>query len=679
MSTLYHWLWYLLPANPIMVRVIQGGSNRLRHFWVRIGYLGALILLVLIGLMSGGGLGGEVSMTELAKSGAQVFTIVSYGQVGLICLLAPLFMAGAINEEQAGETFDILLTTPLSNLQIVLGSLLGRLFFVLSLLASGLPLFAVLLIFGGVPIKSVFVAFAVAGLAACLVGSVAITLAVLRKGGRKAVFVFIIAITAYLVASYSVDLLIRLARSVGTPPPAPIVSTDGDAPGGIGTQEGTIPTDEDGEEIATAQSIATGGQTTWITPLHPILVLEASINTANYRPPTPEDVAAYPAPIRFYLSQPLGAFASMSGIISLGLVLWSAIRLRAIGSGENMFMNWARKKFNLPALGGEKRRPPRRVWSNPVAWREANARGRGVWAILSRWSFAFVCISLGALLLLAYHMTATGAGQWLPDIRQAPNAPSDPAWVFRSALLTLLLVELAVIVMVAIYMSAGAVSREREDGTLDLMLTTPITPRKYVWGKLQGLVRFLTLLLAAPIITVAMVATYSLIGNMLGKSWATAQYSWVQQGGVGTGTQALMIPEAAILLPIILVPFVAMCATVGMNWSIKAKGIMGAVVPTILIIGVLMLIMGFCGYNAAEHIGVIGPFINSFSPTTSIVMLLNPWESLQGFAQNEGPSRVALFIAAFFAAGGYGLIVFLLLQMMVKGFDQTVRKLSGTA
>jgi ABC-type transport system involved in multi-copper enzyme maturation permease subunit len=146
-----------------------------------------------------------------------VFAIVGYGQVILICLLSPLFMAGTIASEQSGRTYDILLTTPLSNLQIVLGSLLGRLFFVLALLLSGLPLFAVLLIFGGVPISAVFVCFATSAL---LGGSVAVTLSVMHAGGRKAVFVFVIviviSIAAYLVAVYLAAQLVRSERGPAT-------------------------------------------------------------------------------------------------------------------------------------------------------------------------------------------------------------------------------------------------------------------------------------------------------------------------------------------------------------------------------------------------------------------------------------------------------------------------------
>ncbi|MEO1237894.1 MAG: hypothetical protein AAFX76_14005, partial [Planctomycetota bacterium] len=147
MQAIGRWFWRLGPGNPMVVRIVEGGARRTQHLLVRMGYLGLLVILVVIGLLSGGGLAESVSMGELAKAGSQVFRLVAYGQVLGVCLLAPLFMAGAIASEQSGKTYNILLTTPLSNLQIVLGSLVGRLFFVLALLLSGLPLFAVVLVF----------------------------------------------------------------------------------------------------------------------------------------------------------------------------------------------------------------------------------------------------------------------------------------------------------------------------------------------------------------------------------------------------------------------------------------------------------------------------------------------------------------------------------------------------
>ena len=145
------------------------------------------------------------------------------------------------------------------------------------------------------------------------------------------------------------------------------------------------------------------------------------------------------------------------------------------------------------------------------------------------------------------------------------------------------------------------------------------------------------------------------------------------------GTHDLFLPELMLLVPIILVPFVAVCATVGMTWSIKAKGVLGAVIPSIVILGIVMLIMGLCGYNAAQHITVVGPFVNSFSPITSLMMLLDPYGRIEGFAGNPHAGRVSLLMSACVAAGGYSLVVFMLVQAMTRNFDQTVRKLSGTA
>ena len=108
MNLLGRYLWYLVPANPIVVRIVQGGSRRTRDLWVRMGYLGGLIALVLGGLLSSEAMGKDATITDLAKSGTKVFAIVAYGQVILVCLIAPLFMAGAINQERQGETFDIL-------------------------------------------------------------------------------------------------------------------------------------------------------------------------------------------------------------------------------------------------------------------------------------------------------------------------------------------------------------------------------------------------------------------------------------------------------------------------------------------------------------------------------------------------------------------------------------------
>ena len=47
---------------------------------------------------------------ELAKVSAKIFLQMSYLQLGLVALLAPIFTAGAITQEKDSQTYDILLS-----------------------------------------------------------------------------------------------------------------------------------------------------------------------------------------------------------------------------------------------------------------------------------------------------------------------------------------------------------------------------------------------------------------------------------------------------------------------------------------------------------------------------------------------------------------------------------------
>ncbi|MFI4860868.1 MAG: ABC transporter permease [Phycisphaerales bacterium JB063] len=640
MQALYLWLWRLIPGNPQVVRIVNGGSRRTQHAFVRMGYLGALIALVTIGMLSAGGMGGAVDLNDLAKAGSQVFRVIAYGQVILVCLLAPIFMAGAIASEQSGKTYNILLTTPLSNLQIVLGSLFGRLFFVLTILLSGLPLFAVMLVFGGVPVSSVFAAFAVAGMTALFVGAVAVVLSVMRAGGRKAVFVFVISIAAYLVVLGALDMV--LLRNLGP----------------------------------------TRGHTTVLTPLHPLLVLEATINRANYTTPGAEQVAGYSALVRFYLTQPLATFSILSAVLSFLMLLFCSLFVRRLGAGDSKAMVWMKAKLRLAEQGAARTRSARQLGNgNPIAWREANTRGKLAAGIIARYGFvALGLIGLG-LLLYYYHTDAFWkVGQ--ANATPASQVAKGPAQWFQPALMTLIIAEIAVITLVAIYMSAGSVSKEREDGTLDIMLTTPITPRYYVWGKLRGLVRFLSVMISLPILTLALVALYTFVGGLLDWSQASIAYSKTTYDYMGNPSVTahrvpLLIPEAPVLMLLMLVPFVALCVGIGMFWSLKAKGVLGAVVPSVAIIGAGALVLGLCGLSASGSIPLIGPVLNAFSPMTSVVMIVDPATWVDQYTETPAVGRVSLVIGAVAVCAGYATIVWAMIAAMVRGFDHTVRRLSG--
>ena len=207
-SNLGKWFWYLVPANPILVRVVNGGGRRVRHAWFRFGYLLILFLVFLlmyVNATAGGGMSGALS--EVAKTSTQIFRWISIAQLLLMCFLAPVFTAGAITQEKDAETFNVLLTTPLSNAQIILGSLLSRLFFVIVLLFSGLPIFCITMIYGGVTFAQIILSFAIAGSTAIVTGSLAIMISMMRAGTRRTIFSFGMAIGLYLLVVWALGYL----------------------------------------------------------------------------------------------------------------------------------------------------------------------------------------------------------------------------------------------------------------------------------------------------------------------------------------------------------------------------------------------------------------------------------------------------------------------------------------
>lgn len=621
MPIFLRWFLRLGPINPIAVRLVQGGSRRTRHLYIRTIYLGALIvtLLYLLLVMPAGG---DLTQLKLAAAASSAFAIVAYLQIALICVLAPVFMAGAIAQEANPRTWDILLTTPMSAAEIVLGNLFGRLFFILALLVSSLPLFALTQYFGGVPGRSIFASYAVAACAALLVGSMAIALSVSRLVGKRAVFAFYVSVVSYLAVTYGVDNLI----------------------GG-------------------------GGLVTWMTSINPFLALRALLNPTAY--------AAYPEGSQaglaaWFLERPVMTWCLLAGGLSFALMIASTITVRIGGLaglgglGGRGGVPWYRRMFGLGAKGAETR-PARHVWHNPIAWREAAARNATFGRMLARWSF----ILCGALWALAVVLYFHGGGIAAPE-------------TFRRVIYFTVIGELAVITLVAVNMAATSVAREREDGTLDLLLTTPITPASYLGGKMRGMVAYLLPLIAVPVGTLMLAGLYvgaHQAGIVSREGGVDVQYSLINAGPGAFRVAPAVLPEGALSVGIVTVPFMAFVVMVGMQWSLKSKGSLSAVVATVGLVGLVAGIIGLCGHKAGSDIPFVGAALAAMSPATAVNAAISPDTAMMQTVQVHAlaSARVSLLMGAVVAALGYMAVVYGLRANMVHNFDMTVRRLAGVA
>ncbi len=616
-------LRYLLaigPTNPITVRLVQNGSRRLKHLYVRAAYLGVLIVVLLWALLIRGGGGSAMSYRDLAAAGAFSFTAIAYLQIGLICILAPVFMASAIAQESSPRTWEVLLTTPLTGVQIVLGNLLGRLFFVLALLFASLPLFALTQYFGGVPGPSIMASYLIAACAALLVGATAISLSVSRLVGKRAVFTFYISVVSYLAVTVAVDRWIISGN------------------GGAGP---------------------TGQGVTWCTAINPFLALHALLNPSTYMRAAE---GTHTGIARWFLESPVTTWCVGSSLLSIVLMLASTVTVRTGGlqalSGEGTGVPWYRKMVGLGASGAE-HRPPRAVWNNPIAWREAAARNSTLFRILMRWAFIAAGAIFGVALLIMFHTRVLTITE------------------FRFAMLATVWGMLIVTALVAMNMAATAISREREDGTLDLLLTTPITPSQYLTGKLRGLIAYILPMIAVPCGLLAIAGVYVLldgVGRVGGITEVTMKV------GPSPVTLPVLFPEAGILAPLVIIPFMAFCCMVGLQWSLRSKGTIGSVVATVAVVGIIAGVVGLCGWNSGPAITSIGPALAALSPASLIFALINPADALQvRLSEGGGPTaaRIALAFGSLVSAAIHCGAVYGIHTNMVRTFDMTVRRLAG--
>ncbi|QDU70808.1 ABC transporter permease [Mucisphaera calidilacus] len=613
MSGIANWFWRLVPANPLVVRIVGNASKRTPHLWLRCLFLGVLILMLALSLLVAGAFTTTGDAGQLAAAGSQLFATIAYGQLIILGLLAPMFLGSALSTERASQTLDVLLTTPLSNLQIVLGTLFGRLFFLVALLLSSIPLMAVVRLLGGVRGETILLAYTVAALMLYFLGAVAVTLSSWRVGGRNGVLFFVIGVGGYLLLVYGIDLWLLRPLDVN--------------------------------------------RATILTPLHPMLVLTTSVSPATYQTPTTAELVGYPWIFAWYRAHPLTVFTLITAGLGTLMLLASTITMR---SGLTQRARRAEAKRS---------RASTQVWSNPVAWHECQRVGRGFFAVSARLILPITSVIL-TVLLLAFHAADT----LTPALNNAGIQLASHNVVHRCVAL-LVILQMTVAILIGIFYASSTIAREREDGTLDLILTTPLGANRYLWGKVRGLLSGLLPMALGAVVTIAIPALYALVGTRLG--WSSASftvYTTVSATASAQREVPLVLPEAPLWLAITYIPVLAAVIAIGLARSITAKNVFAALVPTLLMGLALLAITGFVGMASAASGELFGAILNATNPLTHALMLIDPWTISVAFTDYPTAGRVALAVGSIVAAAIYSVFVYGRISMTIKGFDHAIRK-----
>lgn len=422
--------------------------------------LRSLTVLLLLGSMApiwlGGPPSGVSTVVRRAEEAKSFFERTAVLLLGLVGLAAPAATAGAICQDKARGNLALLLATDLSDAEIVLGKLAARLVPVLGLILCTAPVLAIASLFGGID-PAALIGTLLVLLACALFGcSLALTLSVWGHRMHEV-----------LMATYIFGILYVLS--------APIYSV-------------------------LRPLLPTGWWTAWLPTFwdllryNPIFLVLATVNA----PPVgiaPVTIATQAT----FFGMGLVASSLMLGVATRRI---RAVVIRQSGGEQRARGRLARAVGPLGRLGLDRLerwapglfrlgRRVRRAWPgpsldrNPMLWRECQRRRLSRWSLGIWGLYGLVCGGF-SLATIALMIAGNRLGRDLGAVVNGIQVGAGLLLLSASA--------------------STSLAEERQRGSLDVLMATPLSTRAIVWGKWWGAFRAVPPLLILPVLVTTALA-----------------------------------------------------------------------------------------------------------------------------------------------------------------------------
>ena len=204
-----------MPTNPIIRRELMTVLRTRRAAAILLAVIAALTVLVLLRWP------GDAQVNLSGQQAQQVLRVFGYGMLVVCVLLAPAFPATSIVKEKRSGTLQLLLRSPMSPMEILLGKLVGVTGFVLLLVAMSLPAAAATLVMGGVdPVGQLLAVYVVIVLLALQYATLGLAVSSVAQSSDSALrltygLVLALAIALGLAAGGQRERVRRLAAPAG--------------------------------------------------------------------------------------------------------------------------------------------------------------------------------------------------------------------------------------------------------------------------------------------------------------------------------------------------------------------------------------------------------------------------------------------------------------------------------
>ncbi|MCM1182426.1 MAG: ABC transporter permease [Roseburia sp.] len=199
--------------NPIIKKDLRVAARSMRMSWGLFAYEAVLLLAFLLALAVI-----QADSQSIYTDGniyarlISLFPVTAIAQVCIVTMIMPILTASAISGERERQTLDIMLTTCMSPLSIVLGKVGSAVVHILFFVMAGMPIMALSFVFGGLGRMNLLWFVLAIILLAVVAGSVGIFCSAIC---RKTITAVILSYVFYFVFGVltGVPILIRAALS----------------------------------------------------------------------------------------------------------------------------------------------------------------------------------------------------------------------------------------------------------------------------------------------------------------------------------------------------------------------------------------------------------------------------------------------------------------------------------
>lgn len=196
-------------TGPLFGKELRVSSRRRRNYVLRFVYVLLLTIFVAMVWLSVVKFQGSTAYqkSRMALAGKTIVTTIVMFQFFATQLIAVIMLSTSISDEIHHRTLGLLMTTPISSFQIVMGKLFSKLLQLILLLAISLPLLAIVRIFGGVPWGYVLSSLCITLTAVIFAGSLSLYFSI---NNRRAYVVIIKTIITLVILFFFIPIIITV-------------------------------------------------------------------------------------------------------------------------------------------------------------------------------------------------------------------------------------------------------------------------------------------------------------------------------------------------------------------------------------------------------------------------------------------------------------------------------------